>query len=306
MQAIRGIKQTKSGSAKTRHNHIKEARRFVMTIRELGYGVKRWKNVTNIHIQKAVNKWKEDGLQAATIKEYLSGVRTVCRIYGNDRIKPDNTQFGVPNRVFVDNRDKSIPQDVFQKAVIDLKQSNNSDDKRVAAQLQLERYIGLRVEEACKFNAHQAVMTGGRVFIQHGTKGGRERIINELTENGKAAIEYAKALSGINNLIPNDHSEKQWIQKYYRITRAKGISKKECGASSHGCRHAYAQDRYENITGFKAPCKFESKKAFRKNAITIAGEKWSKLNQDARQIIKAELGHGPDRDDVVSQYLGAI
>ena len=38
----------------------------------------------------------------------------------------------------------------------------------------------------------------------------------------------------------------------------------------------------------------------------IAGEGWRKLNQDARQIIKAELGHGPDRDDVVSQYLGAI
>ena len=149
-------------------------------------------------------------------------------------------------------------------------------------------------------------MAGGRVFIQHGTKGGRERIINELTVNGKAAIEYAKEISGINNLIPSGHSEKQWIQKYYRITRAKGISKKECGASSHGCRHAYAQHRYEEITGFKAPCKFESKKEFRKNAITIAREKWEKLNQDARQIIKAELGHGPDRDDVVSQYLGAI
>ncbi|MGD9309679.1 MAG: integrase domain-containing protein [Desulfosarcina sp.] len=305
MQAIRGIKKSRSGSAKTRHNHIKEARRFVKTIRELGYGVKRWKNVTNLHIQKAVNKWKEEGLQAATIKEYLSGVRTVCRIYGNERIKPDNSQFGIPNRVFVDNRDKSIPQDVFQKTVTELKQSNNSDDKRVAAQLQLQRYLGLRVEESCKFNAHQAAMTGGRVFIQHGTKGGRERIINELTEKGKEAIEFAKSISGINNLIPNDHTEKQWIQKYYRITRAKGISKKECGTSSHGCRHAYAQDRYAEITGFTAPCMFESKKAFRKNATTIAGENWEKLNQDARQIIKAELGHGPDRDDVVSQYLGA-
>jgi hypothetical protein len=68
----------------------------------------------------------------------------------------------------------------------------------------------------------------------------------------------------------------------------------------------YAQDRYKEITGFKAPCKFESKEKYRKNAIKIAGEGWKKLNQDDRQIIKAELGHGPDRDDVVSQYLGAI
>ena len=86
----------------------------------------------------------------------------------------------------------------------------------------------------------------------------------------------------------------------------RGISKKECRASSHGCRHAYAQDLYEEITGFKAPCKFDSKEKFRKNAIKIAGDRWRKLNQDARQIIKAELGHGPNRHDVVSQYLGAI
>jgi len=60
------------------------------------------------------------------------------------------------------------------------------------------------------------------------------------------------------------------------------------------------------LTGFQAPCKFDSKEKYRKNAIRIAGKGWRKLNQDARQIIKAELGHGPDRDDVVSQYVGAI
>ena len=86
----------------------------------------------------------------------------------------------------------------------------------------------------------------------------------------------------------------------------RGISKKECRASSHGFRHAYAQDRYEEITGFKAPCKFDSKEKFRKNAIKIAGDRWRKLNQDARQIIKAELLRSPNRHDVVSQYLGAI
>ena len=45
MQAIRGVKRNRQGSAKTRHNHIKEARRFVNTIRELGYGAtsgQRW------------------------------------------------------------------------------------------------------------------------------------------------------------------------------------------------------------------------------------------------------------------------
>ena len=60
MQAIRGVKRYRRGSAKTRHNHIKEARRFVNTIRQLGYGVQRWKNISNKHVHQAVNKWKQE------------------------------------------------------------------------------------------------------------------------------------------------------------------------------------------------------------------------------------------------------
>jgi hypothetical protein len=77
-------------------------------------------------------------------------------------------------------------------------------------------------------------------------------------------------------------------------------------ASSYGCRHAHAQDRYKQIIGYEAPCKFESKKRVSEKRGKIADQEWRKLNQDGRQIIKAELGHGPERDDVVSQYLGAI
>ena len=219
MQAIRVVQKNKQGSAKTRHNHIKEAKRFVKTVRELEYGVQRWKNITNKHVQQAVDKWKEEGLQTATIKEYLSGVRTVCQLYGNNRIATENAVFGIENRVFVDNRDKSLSQDVFKRVVAELKASTNSDENRIAAQLQLERYLGLRVEESTKFNAEQALLTGGRVFVQHGTKGGRERIIHEVTAKGMEAINYAKEISGKNNLIPSDYSEKRWVQKYFRSSR---------------------------------------------------------------------------------------
>ena len=41
-------------------------------------------------------------------------------------------------------------------------------------------------------------------------------------------------------------------------------------------------------------------------AENAAGKDWKKRNQDARQILKGELGHGPERDDVVSQYLGSV
>ncbi len=213
MQAIRGVQKNRQGSAKTRHNHIKEARRFVNTIRGLGYGVKRWKNISNKHVHQAVNKWKDEGLQVATIKEYLSGVRIVCRIYGNHRIGEENAQFGIGNRVMVDNRDKSLHQEVFKRVVTELKNSNNQDDQRIAAQLQLERYLGLRTQESCMLNGHKAVLVDGRIFIQHGTKGGRERIISGVTEKGMEAIQYAKTISRKGNLIPSNHSLKPWLQQ---------------------------------------------------------------------------------------------
>ena len=97
----------------------------------------------------------------------------------------------------------------------------------------------------------------------------------------------------------------QWERHFYETLRSHGLSQDKCGASSHGLRHAYAQARYEQITGFSLRCKFESSESFRANAERTADEDWSKADQDARQIIKAELGHGPDRDDVMAQYLGA-
>lgn len=53
------------------------------------------------------------------------------------------------------------------------------------------------------------------------------------------------------------------------------------------------------------PAGTSSPESFRANVESTADEDWSKADQDARQIIKAELGHGPDRDDVMAQYLGA-
>jgi len=89
------------------------------------------------------------------------------------------------------------------------------------------------------------------------------------------------------------------------LFHADSHTKKDCGASSHGLRHAYAQQRYEQLTGFRAPCKFATKEDFRNAAYQSAGSDWKKLDQDARLFLKSELGHGPDRDDVVSQYLGS-
>ena len=63
----------------------------------------------------------------------------------------------------------------------------------------------------------------------------------------------------------------------------------------HGLRHAYAQRRYEEMTGWKAP---------------VAGGPASKslssdqraLDKGARETISRELGHS--REEISARYLG--
>ena len=97
--------------------------------------------------------------------------------------------------------------------------------------------------------------------------------------------------------------ERQWSNFYYRTIRAVGLSKEEVGASSHGLRHAYAHDRYSQLAAFDPPAKFGSKAEFRANAARVAGDRRQAFDTEAQAILKSELGHGPDRDDVVSVYV---
>lgn len=146
------------GSFKTKHNHLREALRFVETLRQIGYGVQKWSNITNKHVGAVVQRWKKvDGLKNSTLKEYLSGVRLVARYFGNRNIAPDNKAFGIQNRTYVTNHDKSLNQDIYEKTVAGLQQSNDVNDNRIAAQLILQRHLGLRKEESFKFNASRAV-----------------------------------------------------------------------------------------------------------------------------------------------------
>lgn len=304
-QAARALAH--SGSYKTRYNHSVEVKRFVKILRAKGFGVKKWEKVTNKHVRAVVSQWKSQGLKPATLKEYLSGVRTVARYYGNDRIAATNAAFRIANRVYVSSEDKSLPDHVYNAAIALLKESTDPTDHRVAAQMQLQRELGLRKEESFKFSARRDVQADGRVLVAGGTKGGRERVILVVSDKGREAIEYARQVGDgrHGNTMPREKSERQWESLYYRSLARMGLTKSKAGASSHGLRHAYAQERYRQITGFECRAKFGSQEEFRAAARNAAGADWARLDHDARQILKPEMGHGPDRKDVVSQYLGS-
>ena len=63
----------------------------------------------------------------------------------------------------------------------------------------------------------------------------------------------------------------------------------------HGLRHAYAQQRFEELTGFKAPL------AGGPNRSALSKEERA-LDEKARAVISKELGH--DRTAITRTYLG--
>lgn len=295
------------GSGHTVKAHKEEAIRFVAELREAGYGVKQWDNLTSKHLSVVAERWVDQGKAVSTIHKYISGVRQVAEAYGNTHLKTTSELMNdvgeriVAARVYATNMDRSVPADVYENSMERLRSGEFGEDgKRLACQMDLMRELGLRYEEARKFNPERSVLADGRVYIVDGTKGGRDRMLHEVSEKGWAAIE------GIRPYIDKEYGnsmpckEAQWEARGYDMAQATGISRAECGASFHGLRHAYAQERYEQMTGFK--CRAAG--GTLEEAVAVAGSGWKQCDEEARLILKGELGHGPERDSVVSTYIG--
>ncbi|HEC26053.1 MAG TPA: integrase [Gammaproteobacteria bacterium] len=76
---------------------------------------------------------------------------------------------------------------------------------------------------------------------------------------------------------------------YERHTANAGLSK------MHGLRHAYAQQRYEEMTGWPSP-------AAGGPTVKELTIEQKREDQNARQVISRQLGH--ERSQVVGIYLG--
>ena len=304
-----------SGSARTSFAHRQEASRFVDTLRELGYGVQKWQNVTNAHVAAVAERWTrgdengEGKLAVATVKEYLSGVRAVAASYGNDGIREKNDfrdangEQIVGARVYVTNETKGVSEEKYQAALARLESGEQGENGlRLAAQMRVMHDCGLRHEEARKMNPGESLRTGDGLDIFRGTKGGLRREHDELTPAGREAVEGLRPFIGAHgNSMPDGMSERQWERLAYRIAANVGISRAEAGASFHGLRHEWAQDRYEKLAGFPCPCRGGTPEQARE----AAGEDWRVVDREARLTLKFEMGHGPDRDSVVSGYIGS-
>ena len=117
--------------------------------------------------------------------------------------------------------------------------------------MQLQKAFGLRKEESIKIKIHEAVIGDTLVLRGSWCKNGRSRTLAIRTTEQREVIKACKQFVGEMNraLIPNGKSYYQQMKKYENELAKAGIGK------AHGLRHAYAQQRYKELTGWECPVK---------------------------------------------------
>ena len=175
------------------------------------------------------------------------------------------------------------------RATLSAAQLDKVRDEHVRMSLELQQAFGLRREEAMKFQPSYADQGDHIVLKPSWTKGGRGRIIPVRIEEQRDVLNRARRLAGFGSLIPSNRNYVQQMRVYEGNTVRAGLS------NMHGLRHAYAQNRYEELTGWKAPAAGGPK------AKALSTEQ-REIDLQARLTISRELGH--EREQVTTAYLG--
>jgi hypothetical protein len=279
--AVKGFfLRSRHGSYASQYDKLKIALHFVDQLFGLGYKIEHIRNLKQKHIAAVVSLWKCENLANATMKNRLSVVRHLTLLIGKSGIVPSNTDLGVGLRKYVPTTNKALYNPDFSAIT----------DAHLKVSLELQRLFGLRREESLKIKPHLADKGNELKLLSSWCKGGRERVILIFSEEQRYWLNKAKEVAGKfgNSLIPENKSYIQHRNFYDRETHKTGLK------NLHGLRHAYAQKRYKELTGWEAPINGGP------TSKELTPEQKEKDYQ-ARIIISETLGHS--REQISVNYL---
>jgi hypothetical protein len=234
------------------------------------------------HVLHLLERWKSEGLSAGTIKNRLAHMRWWAGNVGKAGVIPaDNAALGVASRQFAGKPNKAQTLD---------ERLNHITCPNVHMSLRVQAAFGLRKEEGMKLKPDTADHGDKLVLQSSWCKGGRPREIPIRTAEQRTVLDEAKMLARGGSLIPPGKTFHQQEKVYEAQCRAAGLNK------MHGLRYQYAQERYEELTGRKAP------KAGGPAQNSLTG-KQKETDKAARLTISKELGH--NRLDIMQRhYIG--
>ncbi len=251
-------------------------------LQALGYRRMQPRSLKPKHVDALVAHWQDQGISVGTLKNRLSALRWWAKKVNKPSIiAKDNDVYGIGKRTYVARESKA--QALDESKVVQIK------DQHVRLSIRLQAAFGLRREEAIKFQPLYA-MRGDHIKLKSSwTKGGRARTVPIRNDEQRRLLEKVKDLAKGGSLIPAQLNYVQQLHRYERQLRNAGMSK------LHGLRHAYAQQRYFELTGWKAPV------AGGPASNSLTNDQRA-LDHEARATISRELGHA--RAAISAVYLG--
>ena len=274
--------RNKDGAYATQANRAHILSLIANELHTLGYKQLRAQDLKGRHVERLVQAWRARGLAPGTMKNRMAALRWWAEKVGKASvIARTNSHYGIPDRQYVATQSKAQTVPAAVLATV--------RDPHVRMSLEVQAAFGLRREEALKLRPCVADQGDVLALQASWTKGGKARTVPIRTDAQRAVLARAKALAGAGSLIPPHRSYIQQLKIYERHTADAGLSK------LHGVRHAYAQERYRELTGRLAPAAGGT----RSQALTPEEKA---QDRTVRLQISHEMGH--EREQITVVYLG--
>ena len=276
------LQHNKDGSYETQEARRKILFKVAEDLCSHRYKLRHMNGLKQKHVRFLNELWLVQGISVATIKNRNSHLRWLCEKVGRN-IMPTNDALGIGKRAYSHNQQTAV-----ELNDIDVSKITN---RHVYMQIHLQRYLGLRREECLKLKPHMADQEDHIQLKSSWCKGGRARTVLITSSEARYWLDEAKKLTQHHNqsLIPEGKTYKQHRNLYDKQLQRAGVK------HPHGLRHAYAQERYFQLTGWHCP----------KRGGPLSHElTYTQKQQDreARLTISEALGHS--REQITVVYLG--
>ncbi len=274
--------RNRDGAFQTRHDREEILSIVADQLTEGGYRHLQAPGLKPKHVEHLVQRGHAEGVAAGTFKNRMGALRWLAEKIGKQKVVArENASYGIADRRHVSNNSKATVLDADKLASV--------AEPCPAMSLRLQAAFGLRREEGIK-RRPQWVDRGDSLHLKASwTNGGRERDVPITNDEQRAVLADAKALAGAGSLIPTEMSYRDQLNRIKAQTAKAGID------HVHGLRQAYAQARYEALTGWKAPAAGGPTSRQLSAAQKVA-------DRAARLAISAALGH--EREQITAVYGG--
>lgn len=287
---------------------------LIRDLRTLNMPIQRIDEIGRRHAVALTAYWANElGRTPKTITNKLSVIRKFCELIGKIGAIPKREELyealeakGVDKAAVtcaqVTHGSKSWKAaGVDAQAIIEVVAVENPQE---AILFELQLHFGLRVKEALSFRPRDSERREG-IAINLGTKGGLGRFVPFMKDPVKQAkqrdvLERARAWADKHNNKGEMGYERMTMEEartnYYHVLRKYGINKNAMGVASHGLRHQFAADMFEDITGHRPPAEGEESSAWFKQNRELVDHAYKKVSE--------ALGHW--RKDISTAYLSSV